>query len=51
MRSTCLFLTDKVRFRTAMEKYFPAVPDRWTRITNENNNSSPNPDEDVAQAL
>ena len=33
-----------------MEKYFPAVPDRWTRISNDNG-ANQNLDEDSAQAL
>jgi hypothetical protein len=33
-----------------MEKYFPAVPDRWTRISNDNG-ANQNLDEDHAQAL
>jgi hypothetical protein len=24
--------SDKARFRTAMDKYFPSVPDRWSVV-------------------
>ena len=33
-----------------MEKYFPAVPDRWTKITGDGGINQ-NPEDDSAQAL